>query len=261
MYFNKDIKLNDIIKDITKTEGSKSKPYESFSYYKEEYLDRYIAYKEKKNYGDELTVIYVNIGLDKEFYDKEIVKTINNPSDPLVLVNKYNQIPSDYNPVLSQLDTTYATTVLKVTPETKTAFINLCDAAAKKNLQIKAVSTYRTYDYQKKLYDRYIKSDGVDAAETYSARAGFSEHHTGLAIDVQGGDTVYTQFGTTKEYSWLKDHAHEYGFIIRYAKNKKFITGYMAEEWHIRYLGIDVASYIYEHDITFDEYSVKYLAN
>lgn len=95
--------------------------------------------------------------------------------------------------------------------------------------------------------------DGKEKADTYSARAGYSEHQTGLAIDV---NTVDMTFDNTDESNWLSNNCYKYGFVIRYPKDKESITGYMYEPWHIRYVGKDLASKLYNNGnpITFEEY-------
>ena len=108
--------------------------------------------------------------------------------------------------------------------------------------------------YQKALYEGYLKNDPVDIVDTYSARAGHSEHQTGYAFDLYNVTLPYTSFGDTLEYEWLKINAHLYGFIIRYTEDNKNITGYKNEPWHIRYVGIKEATYIYENNITLEEY-------
>ena len=116
------------------------------------------------------------------------------------------------------------------------------------------MSTYRSYTYQVNLYNRYKKQDGEEKADTYSGRPGHSEHQTGLAVDVYNKEKDYTNFGTTKEYEWMMEHAHEYGFILRFPKGKEKETGYTYEAWHFRYVGIDAATYIHNNNISLEEY-------
>ena len=89
-----------------------------------------------------------------------------------------------------------------------------------------------------------------EMVDTFSARAGHSEHQTGLSFDVYNIEKPYTSFGETNEYKWLKINAHKYGFIIRYTTDNSYITGYKDEPWHIRYVGVDNATYIYQNNIT-----------
>ena len=121
-------------------------------------------------------------------------------------------------------------------------------------LNIKTISAYRSYEHQKKLYDGYRRHDSEEIVDTYSARAGHSEHQTGLAFDIYNEIKTYTNFGETNEYEWVKINAHKYGFIIRYTSDNSYITGYKNEPWHIRYVGIENATYIYQNNITLEEY-------
>lgn len=230
--------------------------YLKYDYFKIDYLDRYIEYY-KKTSSYEKSITYVNIGLDKNFY--EDYKVVDNASSTLVLVNKYNFLPSDYVPEdLVTLGGSYSITNVKMKKEAAKKFEELSTDASTLGLSILGMSGYRSYEYQKNLYNRYKANDPKNV-DTYSARPGASEHQTGLALDVATKTTTYTNFGKTKEYTWLKENAHKYGFIIRYTKDNMSITGYKSEEWHIRYVGEEVAKYIYENNITFDEYYVKFL--
>lgn len=125
----------------------------------------------------------------------------------------------------------------------------------KMNLVIR--SGYRSYAAQKALYEKYVAIDGQTIAESYSARPGQSEHQTGLAYDIGSRESVINlsiQFGQTPEGKWLKEHAHEYGFIIRYGENQTNITGYQYEPWHIRYVGKSHAGILYKSGKTLEEY-------
>lgn len=121
-------------------------------------------------------------------------------------------------------------------------------------------SAYRPYEYQKALHDRYKQADGAVKANTYSAKAGYSEHETGLCLDVSSPSVNYNlvqAYGTTEEGKWLARNAHKHGFIIRYPKGKEKITGYDYEPWHIRYVGKTAAGEIYKKNQTLEEYLNK----
>lgn len=237
------------------------KSYLDYKIFKVENLERYINYKNKEENKD-LTykdiILKVNMDLDKDFYENP--KTIENPDDVLVLVNKYNKLPDDYEAKdLVQIDSKYTVADMYLNKRAKEPFEEMCTDAKSVNMIIKAVSTYRTKEYQEKLYNDYVKTNGFKYAENYSARPRYSEHETGLAVDVRGGLSGYTLFENTEEYKWVQQNAHNYGFIIRYQKEKESITGYHYESWHLRYVGKEVATYIYEHNITFDEYYAMFL--
>ena len=137
------------------------------------------------------------------------------------------------------------------------AYKGLYEDAKKAGIDYYIVSAYRGYELQEELFEHYTKTKGLEWAEKSSARPGTSEHQTGLTMDVTTGNLGFTlnqAMGDMKEGIWLAENAHRYGFIIRYPKGKTDITGFKYEPWHLRYLGIDVATEIYEKDITFDEY-------
>jgi len=225
----------------------------SISYFKEDNLERYIKYHTSSNLDNETIITYVNIGLDKEYYTS--VNKIKKQDDVLVLVNKYNVLDKTYIPSdLEDISTKYGSGKLR--KEAKNAFEEMCNAALKDNIKLYSGSAYRSYDYQKNLYDRYVLQDGKILADTYAARAGYSEHQTGLAIDILNGNWNYIS-ASDKEYTWLINNSYKYGYILRYPKGKEDITGYMYEEWHFRYLGKDIAKKVYELDITYDEYVAK----
>ena len=227
--------------------------YLDLSYFVNDNLERYITYHKKmKDLGYEDVVTYVNIGLDKDYYTD--VNDISNPDDLLVLCNKYNKLSSSYVPNdLVKVDSNYSTKSNTLKKEVYEAFLKLADAAKLDNLKLLVGSGYRSYQYQSGLYNSYVARDGVIEADTYSARAGYSEHQTGLAIDVADGDKKYLDEDSA-EYEWLVNNAYKYGFIIRYTKDNTNITGYKDEPWHIRYVGIENAKYIYENGITLEEY-------
>lgn len=224
------------------------------SYFKMENLDRYISYKNKnKDLSDEQIIKDVNMDLDKKQYE-DMHETIN-LNKINILVNKHNYLKEDYVPEnLKSLSSTYALSNMKMVEEAANAFESLSTDASKENYKIIAMSTYRSYEYQVDLYNKYVKSDGKDAADTYSGRPGNSEHQTGLAVDVYNQTETYTNFEKTEEYDWMQENAYKYGFILRFPKDKENETGYEFESWHYRYVGKDIAKYIHKHNITLEEY-------
>ena len=169
--------------------------------------------------------------------------------DDVIVVNKTYSLPSNFSP--NNLVTING--YIKVVDYVKNAFNELKSDASSIGLNIYASSGYRSYSDQKYIYNNYVKMDGQEKADTYSARAGYSEHQTGLAIDV---NTIDMTFDNTEESIWLKENCYRYGFIIRYPKNKDSITGYMYEPWHIRYVGKELAKKLYNDGqwITLEEY-------
>ncbi len=230
-------------------------------FFKMEYIDRYLAYKEKNpDLDDEMIIVYVNIGIDQDFYSNDIDSP--NKYTNTVLCNKFYYLGSDYVPKdLTEINSNYQSGGEKVTKDAALAFEKMAKAAKEDGYNIRAVSTYRSYSYQNTLYNNYAAKDGTKKADTYSARPGYSEHQTGLAVDVDNTKATYTQFGSTKEFGWMKENAYKYGFILRYTKETEFITGYINEPWHYRYVGLEIAKYIYEHPMTYEEYYVRFLEN
>jgi D-alanyl-D-alanine carboxypeptidase len=112
-------------------------------------------------------------------------------------------------------------------------------AAMNDNITLTPQSGYRSYTTQRTLYDNYVKQDGKDEADRYSARAGYSEHQTGLTIDFAPIDD---SFGNLPAYNWLVNNAYKFGYILRYPSDKESVTGYMSEPWHWRYVGVTVAA-------------------
>ena len=140
-------------------------------------------------------------------------------------------------------------------------YISMYNAAKKEDLYLIITSAYRDYNFQDQLWNQYAKSQGEEWADSVAARAGHSEHQTGLTLDIVTYNSNMNEFENTDEFKWLQKHAHEYGFIMRYPKDKEDITGYDYESWHYRYVGVETATKIHELGITYDEYYAYYLAD
>jgi D-alanyl-D-alanine carboxypeptidase len=225
-------------------------------------LDKYLAYKtENKSTSYTDTVALVNVSRDTEFYTD--VKKTDTSLENLMLVNKYNALDKDFKfDDLTEVSNWYAYGTQYVREEVYSKFKEMFTAAKAENLTIIINSSYRTYEYQENLWNSYADKNGDDWADSYAARAGHSEHQTGLSIDVTTyGVVEQGDFETTDEYKWLSENAYKYGFILRYPKGKEDITGYSYESWHYRYVGEKIAKEIYEKNITFDEYYAYYIAN
>ncbi len=243
---NKKLKeLNNIDKKIT--------------YFNYNYLNRYLKYKNNNpQLSIKQVILDVNMNIDLPYYTN--TKEVKNLNTITMLVNKYNYLPNNYIPNnLEKLDLSYSKEGMFLVKEAKVAFEKMHNDALLKNYNIIVMSSYRSYKYQENLYNQYTKKDGQKIADTYSSRPGHSEHQTGLAIDIYNGEVDYTNFENTKEFSWMQKNAHKYGFILRFPKNKVKETGYMYESWHYRYVGKEIAKYIYKHNISFEEYYAKFL--
>lgn len=169
--------------------------------------------------------------------------------DNVIIANKTYSLPSNFVP--NNLVTING--YIRIVDYVKDAYNELKSDSSVLGLNIYASSGYRSYSDQKYIYDNYVRIDGTEKADTYSARAGYSEHQTGLAIDL---NTVDMSFDGTSESNWLKDNCWKYGFIIRYPKDKENITGYMYEPWHIRYVGKELARVLYNNGswLSLEEY-------
>ena len=215
--------------------------------------ERYITWEGKKDLDLATIVTYVNIGLDREFYS--FYEEIENPEDYRVLVNKYHKLPASFIP--SDLVPLPSNEKIKLRKTAAIALEEMIETAKKDESYIVPFSAYRSYEYQKGLYDAYALVDGTNAADTYSARPGHSEHQTGLAVDLKSITEI--QNLTEKDLQWVLNNAHKYGFILRYPSDAIEVTGYKYEPWHLRYVGIEIATKIKELNITYDEYYDLYV--
>lgn len=220
-------------------------------------IERYDEYKKKNDINYKDVVTRVNIKLDLPVYTD--TKEVEDGNDYLVLVNKYNHLPKNYRPTdLAYIPGAYGNNV-PMRSVTKDAFLELQDAAKKElNINLMPTTAFRDEAFQRTLYTNYVNKEGVDKADTYSARPGYSEHQTGLSIDLK--NTALSNVRLSDEnYDWLENNAYKYGFIIRFPKNKEDITLYQFENWHIRYVGKDAAKTIYENKLTLEEYIDLYV--
>lgn len=229
-------------------------------YFMRNRLDRYLSYyKEHKDIDINRIVRIVNANSDKPYYtDIKETTDISN----LVLVNKYNSLNENYIPTdLVDVSIMYAYSGHKLREDAYNAYLNMAKDARKLGLKLIISSSFRTYDKQESSYKSFVNKYGEKEALTLAAKAGCSEHQTGLAMDIVTSLKEDEDFTSTDEFSWLKENAYKYGFILRYKEGTEDITGYSYEPYHYRYVGIDIAKIIYEEDITFDEYYAYYIEN
>lgn len=224
-------------------------------------LNEYIKYYED-NKKDDLSHIIsiVNVKANNEYYDEDIIKPTNVDDGILMLVNKFHYLSEDYNPDdIVKISNMYSYDNNSIKEEVYTQYKKMWNAAKKEDLTLIVTSSYRKYDVQDELWTSRANNQGEEEADKETARAGFSEHQTGLALDIVTYNSLLNDFENTDEFKWLQKNAHKYGFILRYPKDKEDITGYSYESWHYRYVGVEVATKIYEEKITFDEYYAYYL--
>ena len=230
--------------------------YYNISYAKLKFYDRYLEYSRETGEDEETTVLLVNLGMDKDAYtDPNVIDKFSVD----MLVNKYNMVSEDFEPDdLVVIDSNYRNDDIQMGSKVAVdAFIEMYRAAAREGLGLVINSGYRSYEQQQKLCDTYRSLYGENYVNKYVSFPGFSEHQTGLAFDI--GSTSSNVFAVSKEYQWMLKNAHKYGFILRFTKRGENITGFRNEPWHYRYVGKEIAKYIYENNITYEEYYVEFL--
>lgn len=228
----------------------------SFSYAKLKYYDRYVEYSNETGEDEETTVLHVNLGMDgEEYVDIEIVDEF----EVTMLVNKYRKLEEDFEPdYLTDVPKEYAGSEdLRASKLAVDAFIEMAQTAEKEGLGLVINSAYRSYQDQVDIKETYQNLYGVNYVNKYVAQPGHSEHQTGLAFDI--GSTITNVFANSEEYKWMQENAYKYGFILRFSSKGEDITGFRSEPWHYRFVGKTTAKYIYENNLTFEEYYAMFL--
>ncbi len=190
------------------------------------------------------------------------VGTVPDPAARLVLVDRQRTLPSGWAPSgMVTPRTSWATTDAVerrlLRPDAAAALDRLSAAAQREGVPIIGISAFRSDESQRQVYESYVRKEGTEAANRFSAAPGHSEHQTGLAVDVTGADgSCPTEpcFAFTPQAAWLEEHAPEHGFIVRYPKGKELVTTYTAEPWHLRYVGIGPALAMQRAGLTLEEY-------
>ena len=232
-------------------------------YFLEKNLDRYLSYLEEEedtSFSD--VVAIVNVHADSRWYEEEF--QVNTSLNELMMVNKFYTLDETYTPEnLVTIPLTYAygnegdNQILDYAYE---KFLDMWQAANDEGYYLMVNSSYRNYEEQQQTYDNLKNTVGERKADEIAARPGHSEHQTGLVVDMTSKNSPYSnEFADSEEYKWLKEHAHEFGFIERYPEGKTYLTGYNPESWHWRYVGVEAATTMYEENITYDEYYAFYI--
>ena len=229
--------------------------------YLEEYLEydfaRIRLYDQYVDYGNETgsttydTVVYVNLGINNPEYTNP---TIVNKFDNNMLVNKHFKLNKDFKvPDLVKIDKKYTDEDnIMMNKEAYEQYKKMSDDLEKNGLSIYITTAYRSYDEQKELCDYFKKLYGDEYVKKYVAQPGFSEHQTGLAIDI--ASVKKNTFASSKEYKWMIKNAYKYGYILRYKKEYQEETGFKSEAWHYRYVGVDIAKDIHNKEMSYEEY-------
>lgn len=229
--------------------------WKNYKAYKE-YINKLSSQTNKINYKQVVTA--VNVNRNHEYYTH--TKKTNMDLKEAILVNKYYSLPEKYAPSdIVDVSNWYGFAGIKAKKITYDAFKEMSAAAKKEGITLIINSGYRTYESQKQVYNQYKNEKGQEYADNYAARPDYSEHQSGLALDIITYGATGENFDTTKAFKWLKQNAYKYGFILRYPKGKENITGYQYESWHYRYLGKNLAKKVNQSGLTFDEYYAYYL--
>ena len=224
-----------------------------YQYNEKNYINDVLANREQNaDGGSRLTYSYI------ENYKDKVINPPN--AGPDMLINKIYLLAPDYIPSdLTSPPAQFAVDGVQLTREVTEAFTEMAAAAYNAGYPIYAIVGYRSYEEQSTFYKNATIWYGADAADNYAARAGASEHQSGLCLNLTcvGEDT--SNFDTTKAFAWLKDHSAEYGFILRYPNGTKSITGFDYEPDHFRYVGKALAKEVKESGLTYDEFWCLYL--
>ncbi len=231
--------------------------YENIYYADKDKYKRYDTYaKSHSDMSLEDVVWRVDANLDQKFYDESYTTTVDKESSSPLLVNKYNKVSEEFEPKkLVTIEGKYV-----ATQATTDAYHDMIDDMEELGMKIYIVSSYRSIDYQENLYNYYLKNDSKEEVDTYSSRPGYSEHHTGRALDISQVVNNLNVFEGSDEAGWVYENCYKYGFIVRYKDNQTDVTGYIFEPWHITYVGKEIAQTMHDESIeTLEEYVVKYV--
>ena len=228
-------------------------------YFLEKNLQKYLNYisSNKKSFKDVVAII--NVGSDNAWYTN--TKKTDLSKGNLMLTNKFYSLDNTYNSDdMVKVSKSYSFGDKQmVTKDTWDAFLSMWKDAKAEGLSLIINSSYRSFEDQEEVYEYYKEMLGDDEVDKRASKPGFSEHQTGMAIDIQTYGSTGATFEEFDEFKWLSENAYKYGFILRYPKDKEYLTGYSYESWHYRYVGVEVATYIKENDITFDEYYAYFI--
>lgn len=226
-------------------------------------LDAYLSYQ-MKNKETEINdiIAIVNVHADHKWYQLDL-KTDSTLNERMI-VNKFYTLTNDYTPTNLKnisLDYSYGSDgENQLIDYAYDHFVDLWTAAHDAGYDLMVTSSYRNYKDQEDIYNYRKNTQGEKKADETAARPGHSEHQTGLVVDMTSKtEPSDTEFQNSEAYKWLQNNAYLYGFIERYPKDKTYLTGYSAESWHWRYVGIDIAKIIQDDTITFDEYYAYYI--
>ncbi len=247
--------------DNSLTSGQ-TKPYREVEGYK---LENMLAYMEQYKITNDYTysVVYTNYPFILSTTEPTTEYQITNPDDVTNLVKPGFTLASDYVPsdlVIPNVPIAPSAEDNQVRQVAATALEEMVAAALEDDMHLVLNSAYRSYDRQLQTYNDFEAMYGGQYAAEYVAQPGASEHQTGLGIDLTSQSVLDGErlvFGDTEEYQWVLKNAHKYGYLVRFQDDKADITGIAHEPWHLRYLGVDLATKVYESGLTYEEYCLK----
>lgn len=211
-------------------------------------LEKYLNFKDSTKTINDIIAI-VNVKQNNEWYENTTSTDISKGN--AMLVNKFHYLSEDFDAgEIVDISIQYAYDGHSTTEEVYEQYKKMWHSAKEEGLTLIVNSSFRTYEEQEKTHK--VSND------EYAARAGFSEHQTGLALDIVTYNTIGNDFENKPEFTWLSNNAYKYGFILRYPKDKEYLTGFEYESWHYRYLGVELATKVYESGLTYDEYYAYY---
>lgn len=218
------------------------------NYFIPDNLEKYLDFKENDRTINDIIAI-VNVKQNNEWYENTTSTDISKGN--AMLVNKFHYLDEDFDAgEIVDISIQYAYDGHSTINEVYEQYKKMWYAAKEEDLTLIVNSSFRTYEEQEETHK--VSSD------EYAARPGFSEHQTGLALDIVTYNTIGNDFENKPEFTWLSNNAYKYGFILRYPKDKEYLTGFEYESWHYRYLGVELATKVYESGLTYDEYYAYY---
>lgn len=222
-------------------------------YFRKDKLDDYLKYfSDNKNLSSSDIISIINTHRDLEPYEK-IFETDTSKNE-LMLVNKYYKLSEDYKPEVELISSQYSYSGKYANKTIIESVQNLIDAAKEDNLKLIVASGYRSYKEQESIYESYKINNGIREADERVSRPGHSDYQTGLAVDIEPYAKYIENVTESEEYQWLLNNMHRFGFIQRFPEGKEDITGFKYSAWHLRFVGVEAATFIHDNDITLEEY-------
>ncbi len=239
--------------------ATETKPYREITGYNLKNMLAYMEqYEESKDYT--YSVVYTNYPFIISTNEPVVEYQITDPDDITNLVKVGFYLPNDYEPsdlVTPNVPIAPDATDSLVREEAATALEKMVEEAKKDDMYLVLNSAYRSYQRQVETYNEFEEAYGGQYAAQYVAQPGASEHQTGLGIDLTSQSVLDGErlvFGDTDEYDWVLENAHKYGYIVRFHDETADITGIAHEPWHLRYIGVDLATAVQESGLTYEEY-------